>query len=81
MKLYHCTTPNKLERYKNTGAILPPVRGWKWINSAKEWGRKTQRSLILEIETSELVYPLPDHKPLYHSFWTPDIIRNWKIVE
>lgn len=40
MKIYHCTTPKKLERYKATGCILPPVRGWKYLNSAKQWGKR-----------------------------------------
>lgn len=80
MILYHCTTKSKIERYEKTGAIIPPVRSWKWINSAKEWNKKTGRNIILEIECNES-YPLPDHKPLYHSYWTPEYIRSWKIIE
>lgn len=80
MILYHCTTPHKLERYIGSKQIFSPVRGWKWLNSAKEWNKKTGRTIILEIETTENVYPLPDHKPLFHSFWTSDNIKSWKII-
>lgn len=77
--LFHCTTPHKIERYKSTGFIVSPVRGWKYINSAKEWGKKTGRSVIVEFEC-EIAYPLPDHKPLYHSYWTPENIKDYKII-
>ena len=80
MIIYHCTTPKKYERYLVSKQILSPVRGWKWLNSAKDWGKRTGRNIILEIDC-ETVYPLPDHKPLYHSFWTPENITHWKIIE
>lgn len=34
--LYHATTPRKLLRYEQTGAILPPVRGFDTLDGAKE---------------------------------------------
>lgn len=79
MKLYHCTTPKKLKRYKNTGCILSPVRAWRYINSAKNWCKKTGRTIILEFDVKEY-YPLPDHKPLGHAYWTPEYIRNWNLI-
>ena len=80
MILYHCTTPKKLDRYKKTGCILSPVRGWKYINSAKNWCKKTGRSIILKIETGT-AYPLPDHQPRGHAFWIDDNIRNYKAIK
>jgi hypothetical protein len=72
---YHVTTPAKLSRYIATGnCILPPVRFWKFLQSAENWGKKTQRSVILKIEVNE-AYPLPDHKPKGHAWWTPEIVR------
>ena len=73
---YHVTTPKKLARYLGTGAILPPVRFWRYKDSAIAWGRRTGRTIILQIETDE-AYPMPDHKPSGHAWWTPQFIREW----
>lgn len=76
---WHCTTPRKLEKYKSTGIILPPVRFWKFKSSAQAWAKKTKRTVILEISPKES-YPLPDHRPRGHAMWTPEHIRQWRIV-
>ena len=73
---YHCTTPKKIERYKKTGCILPPVRFWRFRDSAVAWGKKTNRSKILEIEVNE-AFPLPDHQPPRHAWWSPEMVRDW----
>jgi hypothetical protein len=78
--LYHCTTPKKLARYKATGCILAPVRGWIVLESAKAWCKQTGRTIILKFEVSES-HPLPDHKPRGHAYWTPELVRNWEIIE
>lgn len=70
---FHVTTPKKLERYISTGGILPPVRFWPTIDTAKRWSKRTSRPLILEIKCDQS-YPLPDHKP---ARWTPEIIREF----
>jgi hypothetical protein len=77
--LYHVTTKNKLERYKATGCILSPVRGWAFLESAKAWAKKTGRDTIIELKCEES-YPLPDHSPKGHAFWTPEYIRNYKVL-
>lgn len=74
--LYHVTTPRKVARYEATGAILPPVRGWRDLQSAQDWARKTQRSVILTV-SAHTAYPLPDHRPRMAAWWTPDTIREW----
>ena len=79
MILYHCTTDKKLKRYKDTGAILSPVRGWKFIESAKKWSIKTGRNIILKIDC-DTAFPLPDHKPRGHAYWTDQNIRNYEII-
>lgn len=79
MKIYHCTTSKKLKRYKETGCILNPVRGWKYLKSAENWCKKTGRTIILEFEAEE-VYPLSDHKPLFHSYWTPENIFKYNRI-
>ena len=74
---YHVTTPAKLARYQATGCILAPVRFWLYRASAEAWAEKTQRSVVLQIEPTE-AYPLPDHQPRGHAWWTPWNVRNWK---
>lgn len=77
MTLYHCTTPKKLAAYQATGGILPPVRGWSFERSARAWGRKTGRTVLLRIETGPKTYPLPDHYPAGHGYWADEIVRCW----
>jgi len=74
MLSYHVTTPKKLERYRVTGAILPPVRFWPNLYTARRWAKKTGRRVILEIEVT-VSYPMPDHRP---AEWTPEHVRSWK---
>lgn len=74
MEGYHVTTPKKLERYKKTGAILPPVRFWPNESTANRWAKRTGRSVILKISATE-TYPLPDHKP---ARWTPEVVSKWE---
>ena len=73
---YHVTTSKKLQKYKVTGGILPPVRFWPNKETADKWSKRTLRdvTLLIECETS---YPLPDHRP---ARWTPEIIREWGVV-
>lgn len=76
---FHCTTPNKLERYKATGGILPPVKFWAFEHRARQWMLKTQRSVLLKINVGQ-AYPMPDHKPLGHAFWTPEIVYRFEEI-
>ena len=78
MNGFHVTTPKKLARYIATGCILPPVRFWRFEDSAKAWANKTHRTVILRIEASE-AYPMPDHHPRGHAWWTPEHVRNWDV--
>ena len=80
MEIFHCTTPKRLKRYKDTGCILSPVRGWKYLKSAENWCKKTGRTIIIKFD-AEKYYPLPDHKPLGHAFWCDEYIRNYKIIK
>jgi hypothetical protein len=71
---YRVTTPKKLERYTRTGAILPPVRFWPNIFTARRWMKRTGRSIALRIEV-ETAYPLPDHRPAH---WSPETVFEWE---
>ena len=60
---YHVTTYHKLERYRATGLILPPVRFWPDIADAARFSRQTGRRIILRIVVSDTaVRPLPGHQ-------------------
>ncbi len=74
---FHVTTPAKIERYEATGCILSPVRFWRFENSARAWAKKTGRSVILKIEVTE-AYPMPDHAPKGHAWWSPEYVRNYE---
>lgn len=73
---FHVTTPRKIKRYEESGCILPPVRFWPNILTAKRWAKRVKRTEILAIYYEES-YPLPDHKPAH---WTPDVIRHYTKV-
>lgn len=77
MTLYHATTPKKMDRYRATGCILPPVRGWSFASSAWAWAQRVQRPIVLRIEVGT-AYPLPDHRPRGHAWWTPEMVRSWE---
>lgn len=76
---FHVTTPKKLEKYFQTGSILPPVRFYPDLVPAQRWARRVGRSRIVVFHyvTS---WPLPDHRP---ARWTNEIIRfanNWILI-
>lgn len=77
-RVYHCTTPKKLHRYEATGAILPPVRYWLSEGAAREWLRKTGRTVLLAFERPDTSYPLPDHRPRGMAHWSPCMVREWE---
>ena len=82
-KLYHCTTPKKLARYKASNCIIPPVRGFSTIEAATEWCRLTGRSIIVELPTTT-VWKLPDHHNQYGTAWWNEeqvAFKSLKIVK
>jgi len=74
---YHVTTPKKLARYVASRAIFPPVRFWQFLPSARAWALRTGRTVILRIDV-ETAYPMPDHQPRGHAWWTPGYVRKWQ---
>lgn len=74
---YHVTTDKKLQRYRETGVILPPVRFWPNLLTAKRWAKRTGRNRILQISVN-LSYPLPDHKP---ARWTGETIHSYELCQ
>jgi len=77
---YHVTTQKKLAKYEQTGCILEPVRFWTVWDSAKAWAKKTGRVYIVKFDVPPgSAYPLPDHKPRGHAWWTDQNIRKWSL--
>jgi hypothetical protein len=79
MKVWHVTTTKKVGRYRDTGAILPPVRFWRFEASARAWAKRVGRDRILALDVPHL-YPLPDHKPNGHAAWFDGLVREWTDV-
>jgi len=77
MRVFHCTTTKKLDRYEKTGAILPAVRFWSTKFSAIKWMKKTGRNVLLSFEKPVNSYPLPIKGGAY---WSDDLVRFWDIL-
>lgn len=69
--LYHCTTPKKAKLYRETGAILKPVRGFTTLQAAMAWCIHTGRTVIYEIKGGP-AYKLPDHHNKFGEAWWID---------
>lgn len=73
MELYHVTTPKKAKHYRETGAILKPVRGFTTLNAAMAWAIKTGRTVIYAIEGDPAyTHKLPDHHNKFGEAWWID---------
>lgn len=69
--LWHCTTPKKAKLYRETGAILKPVRGFTTLQAAMAWCIHTGRTVIYEIKGGP-AYKLPDHHNKFGEAWWID---------
>ena len=49
MIVWHVTTAKKLNRYRASGGILPPVRAWESLPSAERFSKQTGRKVIRRI--------------------------------
>ena len=90
MKLYHATTPKKAKMYRETGAILKPVRGFTTLEAAMCWSLSIdgKRQVFLELNTNsdipdEKIYKLPDHHNQFgEAWWIDEDVKcdNYKCV-
>ena len=71
MILYHVTTQRKAKRYKDSGHIKKPVRGFTTLLGAMAWAIKTGRKIIYEIHC-ERPFKLPDHHNDFGEAWWND---------
>lgn len=61
MIVFHVTTLKKLEKYKKTGAILPPVRAWENEQQARRMSISTGRKIILRLKFPNNAQKLEGH--------------------
>lgn len=61
MIVYHVCSFKKLEKYKKTGAILPPVRAWENISQAERMSISTSRPIILRLNFPNNANKLEGH--------------------
>lgn len=71
MILYHATTPKKAKRYKESGHIKAPVRGFTTLPAAMLWAMKTGRTLVYECDCPN-PHKLPDHHNQFGEAWWND---------
>ena len=70
MRLYHVTTERKARLYRQTGAILPPVRGFDSLMAAMAWAMKTGRKVIYSTDVDgDTLHLLPDHHNDFGRAW------------
>lgn len=80
MILYHATTPAKAKKYRETGHIISPVRGFTTFQAALAWCVKTGRTVVLEFDAYE-AHKLPDHHNKFgDAWWNDGNIHFWKCV-
>ena len=61
MIVYHVCTLKKLQKYKKTGFITPPVRAWENIEQAERMSLSTGRRVILRLKFPDNAEKLPGH--------------------
>lgn len=81
-KIYHATTPAKVKKYRETGYIVKPVRGFDNQIAAMAWASKVMRTVILEVEVDKSkLHKLPDHHNAYgNAYWYDDNANEFKCV-
>ncbi len=81
-KLYHSTTPKKAARYRESGFIKSPVRGFTTLEAAMLWSMKVGRSVVYEVEApADVTHKLPDHHNEFgEAWWIDRDVAEYKCV-
>lgn len=76
--LYHATTQRLAKRYRETGHIKSPVRGFDTLQGAMAWAMKVGRTVIVEFSPTA-PHKLPDHHNQFGTAWWNDgDVKEWK---
>jgi len=71
--LYHVTTEKKARQYRQSFAIIAPIRGFTMLLAAMAWAMKTGRKVIYSAPTViGKTHKLPDHHNAYGEAWWID---------
>jgi len=61
MIVFHVCSYKKLDKYKKTGYIMPPVRAWENIEQAVRMSKSTGRQVILRLKFPDNAEKLDGH--------------------
>lgn len=80
--LYHCASNKLARKYRLSGYIHAPVRGFDSFMGAMAWCIKVGRTVIYEIQSKQdATYKLPDHHNRFGSAWWIDAnVEDFKCV-
>jgi len=76
MIVWHVCSYKKLQRYKKTGFIVPPVRAWESLREAERFSISTGRRCILRLRFPNNTPKLDGHKNLARVFNKPVPLNN-----
>lgn len=80
MIIYHVTTESKAKKYRETGHIISPVRGFNTLEAAMAWAIRVGRKVIYEV-SSDKVFKLPDHHSKFgDAYWIDENVKDFKCV-
>jgi len=80
MLLYHATTVKKLSKYKKTGYIRSPVRGFTTPSAAMYWAMRVGRTVVLSF-SADHPHKLPDHHNHFgEAWWNDGDVTEWSKV-
>lgn len=71
MIVYHVCSTKKLDKYRKTGFILPPVRAWENIEQAQRMSISTGRRVILRLK-------FPNDAPKLEGHFNQARVLNYK---
>jgi hypothetical protein len=61
MIVWHVCSTTKLDKYRQTGGINPPVRAWENIEQAERFSKSTGRKVILRLKFPDDAPKLEGH--------------------
>ena len=76
MIVYHVTSLKKLNKYIESGMVLPPVRAWEDIEQAERMSISTGRKIILRLRFPDNAEKLEGHFNQARVLYEPYILES-----
>ncbi len=76
MIVFHVCSYKKLEKYKKTGYIMPPIRAWENIEQATRMSISTGRQIILRLKFPNNAEKLEGHFNQARVLHSPYALNN-----